>query len=1163
MKKILVAIAIIFLLLLSGITAFVTLTTPGLNLLITLTKRITPGVLSVASSNGSLINGVVLHGIRYDDGEYEVLITKAAIAIKLPALMRKELVVTSLTLTNVALKELQSTPSSNTGKLPQVTLPIALYLEQAVVESVDINQPATNKRLHLQKLSLKHLSMVGNHLQVASFNLLHEQFAVELKGELRTTGDYPVHISSAYHITPDHYQPIYGKSTFEGHLLDCVATSNLVKPVQATLSSRFVMNKARSRWNIEATSNTVGLSAINSLWPNIVLDDVLLSGNGTFDKATLTIQATSNLADYPNLEGIATQATIKLNKDRLRITEFGMTKGTSHIHATGHLDWKKAVAWSIEAQVKEFDPSIWFAGWQGMLNGRGSMQGHLTAKGVYADISLTDLQGQLRGYPLYASGKAALHESILDIESFHVSSGDSQLTAHGKWGKSVNLNLSLQSPDAAQLWPDITGSITSAATIQGTRENPDIALHLSGTAIAYKANSIDRLEASAQGNWSTDGKLGLQLSASDVTVFDQHAEEVQVTITGNPENVAFQARLKEDQHVSTISLHGEQYGQKWHGKVDQVTIDTKKTGSWELQQPSSFAVTTKEITINETCLTSALAEEICTDGTYASNSPWTITSNIKKLSTQTLQNIFTQKNHVQGYIRGSLHLSGQHKNIDQGQLTIGMVDAKMVSAMADEIGSLQRIQGKLSATYVNDELKAATRISLDDGSYIESNVAINVAEESQTTPEAFDLALLPITGKMTLQIKDIDAINVFWEEHAKITGMLQGSLKIEGNLKHPIITGDIQLTHGTANLFSLGVTLDPLLFQAQINDNQLSLSANAQSGTGKLSATGTVYLDKGLLQDLYFSINGTQFKVADNDEMKVFISPDLVVKRSNGLVYITGSITFPEAHISYQGREGTVTPSSDVVIVDADENTAQSAPSLPLNTSITLIAGDAVDIDAYGLKGILKGNLHVTNTSGEIPLATGTLLINNGTFILYGKRLDIDVGRLLFSGGPLDNPGIEVRTEKRDNGTTVGMEVGGFLQHPEIRFYSSTAMEQYEILTRLLANSSSPGEVQDQTGVIGQLATKVGLPQLGEALQSSKNMLSIDDIRLETGDFFDDLSLIIGTWLTPRFYVSYGHSLLKDSASFNTRYTLGKGFFFQTETSTTQNGGDIIYEIEN
>jgi translocation and assembly module TamB len=59
------------------------------------------------------------------------------------------------------------------------------------------------------------------------------------------------------------------------------------------------------------------------------------------------------------------------------------------------------------------------------------------------------------------------------------------------------------------------------------------------------------------------------------------------------------------------------------------------------------------------------------------------------------------------------------------------------------------------------------------------------------------------------------------------------------------------------------------------------------------------------------------------------------------------------------------------------------------------------------------------------------------------------------------------------------------------------------------------------------------------------------------------MSLVFGSWLTSNFYVSYGKNLQKESGNFNTRYTLGKGFYFTTETGELQSGGDLKYEFEH
>jgi len=237
--------------------------------------------------------------------------------------------------------------------------------------------------------------------------------------------------------------------------------------------------------------------------------------------------------------------------------------------------------------------------------------------------------------------------------------------------------------------------------------------------------------------------------------------------------------------------------------------------------------------------------------------------------------------------------------------------------------------------------------------------------------------------------------------------------------------------------------------------------------------------------------------------------------------------------------------------------------AMPLFTSVTLIAGDDVLIDTYGVKGKITGTLLVSNQPDRPPVGQGTLTVRNGTFTVYGRRLKIDLGRLLFNNGPLTNPAIELRSENKDEKVTTGVRVEGFLRHPEITFYSSPAMEQSAIISHLLQNTALGGETRQDLGLIGKTLNKTGLSGMVPFLQSLKKFSMIDEIKLETGTSFDSASLIFGSWLTSDFYVSYGKDLLNESGSFNTRYTLGKGFFFTTETGAEQSGGDIKYEFEH
>jgi translocation and assembly module TamB len=110
-------------------------------------------------------------------------------------------------------------------------------------------------------------------------------------------------------------------------------------------------------------------------------------------------------------------------------------------------------------------------------------------------------------------------------------------------------------------------------------------------------------------------------------------------------------------------------------------------------------------------------------------------------------------------------------------------------------------------------------------------------------------------------------------------------------------------------------------------------------------------------------------------------------------------------------------------------------------------------------------------------------------------------------------------------------------------------------------NTSLIGSDEDE-GFLGSVAADTGMDPLAATVQDVKKSLRVDDIKIETGKTTEDLSLVIGTWLSPRLYVSYGKNLLKESGNFNTRYVLGHGFSMKTETGATQSGVDLMYEID-
>ncbi|NIQ94196.1 MAG: hypothetical protein GWN87_08300, partial [Desulfuromonadales bacterium] len=59
---------------------------------------------------------------------------------------------------------------------------------------------------------------------------------------------------------------------------------------------------------------------------------------------------------------------------------------------------------------------------------------------------------------------------------------------------------------------------------------------------------------------------------------------------------------------------------------------------------------------------------------------------------------------------------------------------------------------------------------------------------------------------------------------------------------------------------------------------------------------------------------------------------------------------------------------------------------------------DGLHIEAFGLDANIAGHLGINQRPGGSPRANGTLTVSKGTFSRYGQTLNIERGRLIYSG---------------------------------------------------------------------------------------------------------------------------------------------------------------------
>jgi len=192
----------------------------------------------------------------------------------------------------------------------------------------------------------------------------------------------------------------------------------------------------------------------------------------------------------------------------------------------------------------------------------------------------------------------------------------------------------------------------------------------------------------------------------------------------------------------------------------------------------------------------------------------------------------------------------------------------------------------------------------------------------------------------------------------------------------------------------------------------------------------------------------------------------------------------------------------------------------------------------------------------NVTSGTGELSILDGKYTAYGRQLDIQRGRLIFNGGVVENPGIDIRAIKAFPDVTAGVNVRGSLREPRISFFSDPSLTQSQILSLLLAGGSLESVQNRQNGAAAQLLAQGG----AMLVQQYGSKVGIQDVGLES-DLSNETSLVLGRYLSPRLYVSYGVSLTQSLNTVKLRYFLSDRWTIKTEAGQAR-GADLVYTIQ-
>ena len=494
----------------------------------------------------------------------------------------------------------------------------------------------------------------------------------------------------------------------------------------------------------------------------------------------------------------------------------------------------------------------------------------------------------------------------------------------------------------------------------------------------------------------------------------------------------------------------------------------------------------------------------------------------------------------------------QHKGTLRIELSDATLSRRLVSGRMEHtaIGS-----GLLTATATPDSITAEASLTSGQIGTLAGN--LKVSRDASRWQD------MPIDGELRAQTAKLDLLSLYVPDIDRVQGNLTADARIAGTVAQPRLSGTLSVSDGEVDLYQTNLRLRQIGLTAHLTDDGVVFGGSAQAGKGTVRADGEVHW-RDTLPYGQLHLDGANLRVVDIPEAQIDASPSLDFKVAAHEIDITGKVAVPYAKIVPADLTGAVSSSSDEVIVGKESQ--NPADQFQVKTQITMTLGPNVNIDTLGLTGQLAGSITVRSGYDAITRATGELSVQKGEYSAYARKLDIQSGRLIFTGGPIEDPGIEIRAVKRYPDVTAGINVRGTLQEPRLSFFSSPSLPQSQIVSLILSGGgggSTLQMMQATSAAQNQQATATSelLTQGGAILaQQLGSRIGLPDISVET-DLNNETSLVLGKYLSPRLYVSYGVGLTEELNAIRLRYSLGDHWTIRT-TAGQIKGADLVFSVE-
>jgi len=547
---------------------------------------------------------------------------------------------------------------------------------------------------------------------------------------------------------------------------------------------------------------------------------------------------------------------------------------------------------------------------------------------------------------------------------------------------------------------------------------------------------------------------------------------------------------------------------------------------------------------------------------------------------------------IEGTLNTELSLSGSSRNpeltanIELLQPSFGKYK------LAGLNGVLEYRNGLAAAEFSSPVLKDAflSTVSVPLRAYLDSLQFV------YSEPDSFE-------AKVVLDNLDIHEFGTQLVPGDSISGRLNVNVQGKGTVYDPQFYGDIKLENVVYQNSHYGIDYNPINASVSLNGNSVKVDTFLiRQKKGMLSLKGALDFDstmiKGNLVSTSLQANASNFFLSQHRNYEILIDANTFVQAGNGKPEFGGKVKVLRSDIflpalmkeSNSGVEEDVPmlveavygkkdslATIDSVEVDGDlAKKIQSEFLDRLRGKLNIEIPRNTWVRSNDMRLELMGDIDIVKTDANFELF-GTMEINRGYYLLYGKKLNVGESQITFEGGDTFDPTLNFKAEYVFRGSSrqkryLELQMTGKLSEPELSFLldDQEITENDGISVLLFGATSDEIGYSDQEGMIGAISSQAVASAITSQLSRTiGTQLKLDMIEITATDNWQSAAFVVGKYITNDIFVIYergfgevdGDEITPETIT--VEYELNDKLFLRLQSgSSTTSGFDVILKFE-